>query len=59
MIVQICDGMSVEDLRCLFHLALGMTWDGPQRDTLVAYAHGIADQLLPRELPHATTARSL
>ena len=47
------DYCSHDDLTTLLFLVRGLTWDGPQRETLRAYAHGIADLLLPREVPHA------
>ena len=52
MITQILVNLSADDRQCLHMLALGLTWNGPQREHLRACAHGIADQLLSREVLH-------
>lgn len=49
-LVEILATLSPDDAECLVMLAIGLTWDGPQREMLRGYAHGIADQLLPREV---------
>ncbi len=53
LIDALLDPMPLDDLFTVLMLVQGLTWDGPQRDTLVAYAHGITDQFVSREAPHA------
>lgn len=42
--------LAFDDIQCAHLLIRGLTCNGPQRDTLRAYAHGIAAQLVPREV---------